>query len=174
MIMSSISSTCSAASCGSTCSQIRTTVQPSERRCSSVCLSRWALHRSFFAHQVALFAGSVACSGQTCQKQPSTKTATFGRVKSRSARRRGKSGRGESTRKRRPWACRIRRSAISGPVSRRRWRLMRRLTSGVVAGRGSGMSSCSHVSVVESMSAERHLPATLGRMDRVHSRRGTP
>ena len=57
---------------------------------------------------------SVACSGQRCQKHPSTYTATFARVNTRSARRRSPRIGATSTRYRKPRRHTARRRASSG------------------------------------------------------------
>ncbi len=62
----------SAASRGSSCSQTRTTTQPAASSSSSVARSLATLASSFAAHQARLLVGAVECSGQRCQKQPST------------------------------------------------------------------------------------------------------
>lgn len=115
-----------AASAGLSCSHTRTTVQPAARSRASVSASRDWL-RAIFAFQYSELALNLAmpCSGQPCQKHPSTNTATLARLKTRSARR-FRSGSGlASTRNRSPRACTARRTAISGAVSRR---LLARIT----------------------------------------------
>lgn len=68
----------------SSCSQIRSTRQPSRRSVRVTRRSRALFAASFRRQNAALFRGFVACRGQPCQKQPSTKTATrwFGKTKS--------------------------------------------------------------------------------------------
>lgn len=127
-------STRSAADFGSSCSQIRSTVHPRSRRCASVSLSRSTLRANFATHQAPFFFGSVLCSGQPCQKQPSTNTATRCDGNVTSARRRGISGTGRSTRYRKPRACSKRRSIISASVSRRRCLDMRSEVRASVSG----------------------------------------
>ena len=61
---------------GPCCSQIRRTVHPMATRCRSVSRSRSMLRSAFAAHQALLVVGRVLCSGQPCQKHPSTNTAT--------------------------------------------------------------------------------------------------
>ena len=51
------------------------TRQPARRNLSSVSRSRPTLDSSFVFHQTEFDFGHDACSGHTCQKQPSTKTA---------------------------------------------------------------------------------------------------
>ena len=68
----------------SSCCQMRKTVQPSRRSVRFTIRSRALLRANFFRQNARLVAGLVACSGQPCQKQPSTKTASlnFGKTKS--------------------------------------------------------------------------------------------
>ena len=77
----------SAASSGGSCSQTRMTVQPSSASRRSVSASRSLFRISFLRHHSAFARGNVACSGHECQKHPSTKTTTFARGKTTSARR---------------------------------------------------------------------------------------
>lgn len=86
--LSQAASTRSAACSGGSCSHTRTTDQLAESSAASVCRSRRTVRRSLSRHHCALAFGWVACCGQLCQKQPSTKTAIRARVKTRSARRR--------------------------------------------------------------------------------------
>lgn len=58
------------------CSQIRTTRQPSWRNRRLTRRSRALLAASFLLQKARLFAGRFECFGQPCQKQPSTNTAT--------------------------------------------------------------------------------------------------
>ena len=76
-----------AAADGSSCSQTRITSQPRSRSRSLVSASRSMLARIFARQNCSLAFGHVPCSGQPCQKQPSTKTATLARRKTTSARR---------------------------------------------------------------------------------------
>jgi hypothetical protein len=78
--------------------------------------SRWTFASSLSAHHVLLFFGAVLCSGQRCQKHPSTKTASFARVKITSGRP-GSSA--PCVRKRSPRRCSSLRKTRSGPVSLR-------------------------------------------------------
>lgn len=109
-----------AASEGSSCSQMRNTVHPADDRASSAARSRATLRSSLGSQYPAFTPGRRPCSGQQCQKQPSTKTATRARVKTMSGRGRplGRSSR-TSTRYRRPAVCKSDRMARSGLVSRR-------------------------------------------------------
>lgn len=59
----------------SSCSQMRTTFQPSLRKNLFTLRSRALLPSSFFFQNERLFTGRFECFGQACQKQPSTKTA---------------------------------------------------------------------------------------------------
>ncbi len=70
----------------------------------------------------------------TVPEQPSTKTATQAAEKTMSARRRRAETGARSTRYRRPFACKTRRKASSGGVSRWPVRFIRRRTSGDEAG----------------------------------------
>src|SRR6185312_13538567 len=62
----------SAAATGSSCSHTRTTLQPSSARVDSVVLSLRTVAASFSRHHSRFPFGSTPCSGQLCQKQPST------------------------------------------------------------------------------------------------------
>lgn len=105
----------SAARLGSSCSQTWNGSQPSARSSASFRRSRSTVAASLSRHHSALFCGRVECSGQLCQKQPSTNTAMRARVKTTS----GRPGSVVvATRKRRPSACRARLSDNSGPVPR--------------------------------------------------------
>lgn len=66
------------------CSQMRRTVQPRFRRAEFTRRSRALLVAILSRQNFALVFGWVACFGQPCQKQPSTKRATrsFGKMKS--------------------------------------------------------------------------------------------
>lgn len=66
------------------CCQIRTTRHPFVRNVRVTNRSRFLLAASFFRQKAALFFGFVACFGQLCQKQPSTKTASLCRGKMKS------------------------------------------------------------------------------------------
>lgn len=118
-----VASTRSAAVPGSSCSQIRITVQPASASAVSVVRSRSTLVSSFRRHQPALVFGEVPCSGHRCQKQPSTNTATRARVNTMSGRVRPICGRAMFTRYRSPLRWSSRRMAISGAV----WRFFTRL-----------------------------------------------
>lgn len=74
------------------CSQTRMTLQPSADNFASVSASRVWLREIFHRHHSELRSGTVPCSGQPCQKQPSTWTTTFWRVKAMSTFRRGSPG----------------------------------------------------------------------------------
>jgi hypothetical protein len=114
------------------CSQILTTVQPSFRSSSSICPSRSVLRRNFCVQNSTLLLGTLLCSSQPCQKQPSTNTASRHRVKARSARQfTVRSGLYE-TLNRKPRLCNCRRSTTSGPVSLVAWRLILALIVGEV------------------------------------------
>ncbi len=78
----------SAAARGSSCSHTRTTCHPAAASAASVSRSRAVMLASFTRHQSALAFGRWTCTGQECQKQPSTKTATRAPRNTRSARRR--------------------------------------------------------------------------------------
>jgi hypothetical protein len=77
-----------AARVASACSQNLSTVHPAARSWKSVSLSRSRFASIFARHQLALAFGHVPCSGQPCQKHPSTNTATLARTNATSARRR--------------------------------------------------------------------------------------
>ena len=65
----------SAALSGASCSHILRVVQPSSRSLASVSESRCLFVWNFHSHHSRLAFGTTQCSGQACQKQPSTKTA---------------------------------------------------------------------------------------------------
>lgn len=101
---------------GGTCSHKRRTTHPASRRRASVSRSRAMFLRIFASQNAAFVRGLPLWSGQPCQKQPSTKTATRCLVKAMSIERRGWPGTGNPTRKRRPAPCSRQRSSISGVV----------------------------------------------------------
>jgi hypothetical protein len=102
----------------SSCSQTRTTVQPASTSTTSVSRSR-VLFRSILLAQKSRFRrGTDQCSGQPCQKQPSTNTATRSTVKTTSGVNRTPGSTFACFRNRRPRRCRADRSATSGAVSR--------------------------------------------------------
>ena len=74
--LAKVSATKSDASCGGSCSQTRRTVQPDSRSTESFRRSRATVAAIFAFHQSRLALGQDMCSGQPCQKQPSTKTAS--------------------------------------------------------------------------------------------------
>lgn len=88
--------------------------------CVSVSRSRRAMPRNFRRHQLVLVLGRWLWSGQECQKQPSTNTATraprAARNRMSTRRRRFPPGTGRSTTNRKPRRCKARRNAISGRV----------------------------------------------------------
>lgn len=114
-----------AASAVSSCSQTRMTTQPSSSNLRFVSRSRRRLVSIFSRQNSALAFGQVACSGQPCQKQPSTNTATLAREKTMSARRRTPRMGETSTRNRSPRRCNNERMSFSGLVSRLRLARMR-------------------------------------------------
>ena len=120
----------SAALAMSSCSQTRAEIQPALSRRASVSRSRCLLVSIFSRQNSALFFGQVACLGQPCQKQPSTKTATRDGVKTMSGLRRLPDNTKRSIRNRKPRRCKMRRSSTSGLVSRLPVRAMRALTAG--------------------------------------------
>ena len=65
-------------------SQIRNTCQPARRNVRVTTRSRALLADNFRRQNARLFAGLVACLGQPCQKQPSTKTASLNLEKTKS------------------------------------------------------------------------------------------
>lgn len=76
----------SAAKCGSSCSQTRTTFQPAAFSDASTRWSRARLASILCRQNLLLFFGQVACSGHPCQKHPSTYTATRALKNAKSAR----------------------------------------------------------------------------------------
>jgi hypothetical protein len=118
------------ASSAGTCSQSRSTAHPESRSNCVSLASRSALRASLGRQYETLLRGATPCSGQLCQKHPSTKIASCQRVKAISGRQRPplQSTR-KSTRKRHPAACRAERRRCSGLVSRRLLPRMLRATA---------------------------------------------
>lgn len=96
--------------------------------------SRRRLAASFWDHHSPLDRGEVPWTGQLCQKQPSTKTATRAPPKTRSARRLTPVIGARSTRNLKPRRCSALRRANSGRVSRCRCLFILRNASGDEAG----------------------------------------
>lgn len=101
---------------GSSCSQNRSTTQPAASSIWSVSVSRARLRSNFHAHHSELVRGWVPCSGQPCQKQPSTNTEMRERGKAMSIVRRALPGILSWTRNLRPRRWSSRRSRSSGRV----------------------------------------------------------
>lgn len=120
---------------GLSCSQNLSTPHPRDSKAAEFRRSRSILASNFFRHHSTLFFGWVACTGQPCQKQPSIKTTTRGRVNTMSPLHRSDASGRKSTRYRSPAACRRRRTCNSTLVSRRRCVCIRRRTE---SSRGSG------------------------------------
>src|SRR5262245_19768966 len=118
-----------AATAASSCAQNRRTVHPSALSFASVSRSRLRFPSILSRHQLALAFGHVPCSGQPCQKHPSTNTASLARLNATSARRRVP-GSVTSTRYLSPRARSAARKATSPAVSRRRVACILRRTSG--------------------------------------------
>lgn len=116
---------------GSSCSHTRRTRHPWATSSVVVCSSRSTFAASFAAHQAELFLAGMACSGQRCQKQPSTKTATRRFGNAMSMVRRGLPGTLIPTRNLRPLLCSSLRRISSGTVSARLCVRIRRRTSSV-------------------------------------------
>jgi hypothetical protein len=139
MDVESIRSTSSAIVVASSCAQTRKTVHPTSSSARVLRTSRRRFSSSFGIQYSAFVVGSVRCSGQPCQKQPSINTATRNRGKAIS----GRMGlpmsglMGKSTRNLRPRACSSDRTARSGAVSRRRFARMIRLRASGTAAQGS-------------------------------------
>ena len=74
------------ASSSGTCSQSLITDQPARIRAASLIRSRSTFLTSFGPQYHSFARGLEPCSGQACQKQPSTKTATFRAVNAMSGR----------------------------------------------------------------------------------------
>ena len=74
------------ASSSRTCSHSLTTVQPARISAASLIRSRSTFLTSFGPQYHSFARGLDPCSGQACQKQPSTKTATFRAVNAMSGR----------------------------------------------------------------------------------------
>lgn len=70
--------------CFSSCSQTRSTRQPSSRSSRVTRRSRALLLANFSNQNSRRVAGNVACSGQPCQKQPSTNMASLSLGKAKS------------------------------------------------------------------------------------------
>ncbi len=113
--------TASIASSILSCSQTLTTFQPSRCRAWESAKSLALFLFNLATQYVALVLGVCPCSGQECQKHPSTKTATRRLGKTMSGRTlRPDASTGASTRNRQPWRCNVDRKSSSGFVSRRR------------------------------------------------------
>src|SRR3984885_3518330 len=135
------STTRATASASGTCSHSRTTVQPAWTRASSAARSRSTFLASLGDQYHSLLLGLEPCSGQACQKHPSTNTATLRRVNATSGRtRRSGRSRRKSLRYRYPIACSAARSASSGLVSVRRVAFMFAVTAAEV-GKGYGFAA---------------------------------
>ncbi len=150
----------------SSCSQTLYTLHPSARSVESVSRSRFTFISSFCTHHSLLFFGVDPCRGHECQKHPSTNTATFLLLNKMSARRRGRLGRGASTRYLRPRAWRCCRRSNSGLVSRRRCRDMRDRTLSVAA--NLDVSLGSPVSLMTSLFAFAWRPAACRCSNQLH------
>jgi hypothetical protein len=125
-------STRSAASLGSSCSQTRSTVHPCSASTRSVAASRSRFRSNLRCQNSAFVLGCVPCTGQECQKQPSTYMATRTGPRTTSARDLISGIGARSTRKRNPRRCNSERRASSGAVSR----LPTRDISALLAGDG--------------------------------------
>lgn len=119
-----------AAACVSSCSQTRTTVQPASSSWLVVSISRRMLPSTFAAQNSAFVFATVWCSGQPCQKHPSTYTASRSRGNRMSAVRRTLPRGRRLTKKRSPRACKARLKSSSGTVSRPRLDFMLARTPG--------------------------------------------
>ena len=126
--------TISTASCGGTCSQIRRTSKPRERRRAALSASLARFPSILSRQKDSRVFGMTKWSGQPCQKQPSTKTYRPARVNTMSARLRRSKGSSRSTRKRKPARWSNERSATSGPVSRPLFACMVRRVAGETGG----------------------------------------
>ena len=112
-------------------SQTTTNFHPASRSRRSVSSSRSRLLRSLLSHHWRFASGKVACSGHECQKQPLTSTATRCLTNTMSISRRVPGITRRCSRYRSPCACKSRRRASSGPVSRSFWScIARRLDEG--------------------------------------------
>ena len=107
----------SAAASGTSCSHTRTTTHPASSNAASILLSRATFASILWRQKLSFFLGQVAWSGQPCQKQPLTYTATRGPRKARSAFVSWPRSGLWSFRYRSPRANRIRRIASSAAVS---------------------------------------------------------
>ena len=96
------------------CSHKRITRHPDVESCQSTSASRCLVRLSFLAQKSALLSGTTPCSGQPCQKHPSTKTVSLARRKVRS----GRPGSAVLSRYRNPRFHNSFLRRISGPVSR--------------------------------------------------------
>lgn len=126
-------STLSAHDMRSSCSQNRSTRHPASSRRWLVSASCARFARTLSAQKLAFVFATVWCSGQPCQKQPSTTTATWARGNTRSAVRRSSGTGRRETKYRRPRRCSSRRSASSGFVSRPLFACFPRRTPGLDA-----------------------------------------
>jgi len=107
----------------SSCSHMRMTVQPRDLSSSLTLISRVLFWRNLAFQNCLLVFGNVACSGQPCQKHPSTKIATRFPGNTRS----GCPGNLYDNRYLNPAAQRAFRRRNSGLVSLRRTLAMQRL-----------------------------------------------
>ena len=131
----------SAAVSGASCSHTRTITHPASSSAASILLSRATFALILWRQKASFFLGQVAWSGQPCQKQPLTYTATRGPKKARSAFvSRARTGLW-SFRYRSPRANRIRRMATSAAVLVCPMRGIRRRVSASGAVVGAGCSS---------------------------------
>ncbi len=118
---SSLSTTVVSADATGSCSQTRMTVHPAADNAASTSRSRSTLRRSLGDQYHSFVVGSLPWSGHTCQKQPSTNTATRRAVNTMSGRTglRPATAIGKSLRNRYPSRCNELRSSTSGLVSAR-------------------------------------------------------
>jgi hypothetical protein len=111
--------TASAMSWIGSCVQNRRTVHPASRRAALFRSSRATFALSLARHQRPFALGVDPCSGQTCQKHPSTKTQIRRGVKRMSGRQRRPVIGAACLRKRRPVLCSTERSSLSAALSER-------------------------------------------------------
>ena len=102
--------TCDVPFARSSCSHIRRTCQPADFNVLVTSRSRVWFVASLFRQKAALLLGLVACSGQQCQKQPSTKIA-------RRSLRKTKSGLPKTGRLRRQPVMRCARNSFASAIS---------------------------------------------------------
>jgi hypothetical protein len=128
----------SAAITGGSCSHTLTTRQPAASKAASFARSRSTFRSSLARQYDSLVLGCTPCSGQRCQKHPSTITRTRGPGNTTSARHRTPGTGALFLKKRRPRRCSAERSRTSGRVSELRLPCMAARTPRLLGGGAGG------------------------------------